>query len=128
MKFENIKGTSFPKRRTIKDRNGRDLVDAEEMKKRWKEYTEELYKKDLSELDNYDGVVRHPEPDIQECEVKWILGNTAVSKASGCNGIPAELFKTLKDDAIKIFHSIHQQIWKTTGLEKVNPHLNSQEG
>ena len=74
---------------------------------------EELYKKDLNELDNYDGVVSHPEPDILECEVKWALGSTAVNKASGCDGIPVELFKTLKDDAIKVLHSICQQIWKT---------------
>ena len=86
---------------------------------------EEMYKNDLNEPDNYDGVVSHPEPDILEYEIWWNLGSTAINKASGCNGIPAELFKTLKDDAIKIFHSIHQQIWETTGLEKVNPHLNS---
>ena len=74
---------------------------------------EELYKKDLNEPDYYDGVVSHPEPDILECEVKWALGSTAVNKASGCDGIPVELFKTLKDDAIKVLHSICQQIWKT---------------
>ena len=95
------------------DKNGRDLVDAEEIKKRWKEYMEELYKKDPNELDNYDGVVSHPEPDILESKVKWALGNTSFNKASGCNGIPVELFKTLKDDAIKALHSICQQIWKT---------------
>ena len=83
---------------TIKNRNGRDLVDAEEIKKRWKEYMEELYKKDLNELDNYDGVVSQPEPDILEHEVKRALGNSAVNKPSGCNGIPVELFKTLKDE------------------------------
>ena len=98
---------------TKKDRNGRDLIDTEEIKKRWKEYTEELYKKDLHEPDNYDGVVSHPEPDILECKVKWALGSTAVNKASGCDGIPGELFKTLKDDAIEVLHSICQQIWKT---------------
>ena len=86
---------------TIKDKNGRDLVDAEEIKKRWKEYMEELHKKDLNELDYYDGVVCHPEPDILECEVKWALRSTAVNKASGCDEISAEPFKTLKDDAIK---------------------------
>ena len=80
---------------TVKDRNGRDLVDAEEIKKRWKEYTEELYKKDLNELDNYDGLVSHPEPDMLESEVKWALGSTAANKASGGDGIPAELFKIL---------------------------------
>ena len=87
---------------TIKDRNSRDLVDTEEIKKRWKEYTGELYKKDLNEQDYYDGVVSHP--DILECEVKWALGSTADNKAEGCNGIPVELFKTLKDDAIKVLH------------------------
>ena len=108
-----IKGTFCPKMGTIKDRNGGDLVNAEEIKKRWKEYTEELYKKDLNELDNYDGMVSYPEPDILECEVKWTLGSTAVNKASGYDGIPIELLKTLKDDAVKVLHSICQQIWKT---------------
>ena len=97
----------------IKDRNSRDLVGTEEIKKRWKEYMEELYNEDLNEPDYYDGVVSHPEPDILECEVKWALGSTAVNKASGCDGIPVELFKTLKDDAIKVFHSVCQQTWKT---------------
>ena len=83
------------------------------IKKRWKEYLEEPYKKDLNELDNYDGVVSHPEPDILESKVKWALGNTSFNKASGCNGIPVELFKTLKDDAIRVLCSIYQQIWKT---------------
>jgi len=92
---------------TIKERNGRDLVDAEELKKRWKEYMEE-YKKDLNEQDYYNGVVSHPEPDILECEVKWALGSTAVNKTSECDGILVELFKTLKDDAIKVLHSICQ--------------------
>ena len=91
---------------TIKDRNNRDLVDAEEIRERWKEHTEELYKKDLNEPDYYDGVVSHPEPDILECEAKWTLGKTAANKASGCDGIPGELFQTLKDDAIKVLHSI----------------------
>ena len=97
---------------TIKDKNGRDLVEAEEIKMRWKEYMEEWYKKDLNERDYHDGVVSHPEPDILECEVKWAL-RTAVNKASGYNEIPAELFKTIKDDAIKVLHSLCQQIWKT---------------
>ena len=87
----------------IKERNGRELVDVEVIKKRWKEYTEELYKKDLNELDFYDFVVSHPEPDILECEVKWALRNIAVNSEG--NGIPAELFKILKDDAIKVLHS-----------------------
>ena len=89
------------------------LVDTEEIKKRWKEYMEELYKKDRKELDYYDDVVSHPEPDILEHEVKWALGSTAVNKASGCDGIPVELFKTVKDDTIKVLLSISQQIWKT---------------
>ena len=98
---------------TIKDKNGRDLVNTEEIKKRWKEYMEELYKKDLHELDYYNGVVSHPKPDILECKVKWALRSTAVNKASGCDEISAELFKILKDDAIKVLHSLCQQIWKT---------------
>ena len=84
-----------------------------EIKKRWKEYTEELYKKDLNDLDNHDDVVTHPEPDILECEVKWTLRSTAVNKASEGDGISAELFKILKDDAVKVLHSIRQQIWKS---------------
>ena len=87
---------------TIKDKNGRDLVDAEKIKKRWKGYTGELYKKDLNEPDYHDTVVSHPEPDTLECEVKWALRRTAVNKASGCDEISAELFKSLKDDAIKV--------------------------
>ena len=112
-KVRNIKGIFCPKMGTIKDRSGRDLVDREEIKKRWKEYTKNCTKKYLNELDNYDGVVNHPEPDILECEMKWTLGSTAVNKASGHDEIPVELFKTLKDDAIKVLHSICQQIWKT---------------
>ena len=98
---------------TIKDKNGQDLVDTEEIMKRWKEYTEELYKKDLNKLDYYDGVVSHPEPDILEWEVKRALRSTAVNKTNGCNEIPAELFKSLKEDTIKVLHSLCQQIWKT---------------
>ena len=90
----------------------RDLVDTEEIKKRWKEYMEELYKENLNELDYYDGVVIHPEPDILECEVKWALRSTAVNKACGCDEITAELFKPLKEDAIRVLHSLCQQIWK----------------
>ena len=93
---------------------------------------EEVYKKDFHEPDNHEGVVSDPEPDILECEVKWALGSPALNKASECNGIPVKLSKTLKDDAIKVLHSICQQIWKipavAIGLEKVNPHPNSQEG
>ena len=98
---------------TIRDRNGKDLVDTEEVKERRKEYMEELYEKDLNETDYYNGVVSHSEPDILEREVNWALGSTAVNKASGYDGIPAELFKTLKDDAINVLHSLCQQIWKT---------------
>ena len=95
---------------TIKDKNGRVLVYAEEIKKWWKEYTEELYKIDLNEPDYYNGVICHPKPDILEWEVKWALRSTAVNKASGCNEIPKELFKSLKDNAINVLHSLCQQI------------------
>ena len=98
---------------TIKDRNGIDLTKAENIKKRWQEYTEELYKKDPHDQDNHDGVITNLEPDILECEVKWALGSITVNKASGGDGIPGELFQMLKDDAVKVLHSICQQIWKT---------------
>ena len=98
---------------TIKDRNGKNLTEAEEIKKRWQEYTEELYKKGLNDPDNYDGVVIHLEPDILECEVKRALGSITTNKANGGDGILAELLKILKDDAVKLLHSICQQIWKT---------------
>ena len=98
---------------TIKNRNVTDLKEAEDNKKRWQEYTEELYKKDLNDLDNQDGVITHLEPDILELEVKWALGNITMNKASGGDGIPAELFQILKDDAVKVLCSICQQIWKT---------------
>jgi len=97
---------------SIKDRNCRDLTEAEDIKKRWQEYTE-LYKKDLQNPDNYDGVITHLEPDILECELKWVLGSITTNKASGGDGIPVELFQILKDDAMKVLHSICQQIWKT---------------
>ena len=90
-----------------------DLKEAEDIKKRWKEYTEELYKKDLHDSDNHDGVITHLEPDILECEVKWALESITRNKASGGDGIPVELFQILKDDAVKVLHSICQQIWKT---------------
>ena len=90
-----------------------DLTEAEDIKKRWQEYTEELYKKDLHDPDNHDGVITHLEPDILECEVKWALESITMNKASGSDGIPVELFQTLKDDAVKVLHSICQQIWKT---------------
>ena len=98
---------------TIKVRNDKDLMGAEKIKKRWQEYTEELYKKGLNDPDNHNGVVTHLEPDILACEVKWTLRSIAVNKASGGDRIPAELFKILKDDAVKGLHSICQQIWKT---------------
>ena len=97
---------------SIKDRNSMDLTEAEDIKK-WQEYTEELYKKDLHDPDNHDGGITHLEPDILECKVKWALGNITTNKASGGDGIPVELFQILKDDAVKVLHSICQQIWKT---------------
>ena len=97
---------------TVKDRNGMDLTDAEDIKK-WQEYTEELYKKDLNDPDNHNGVITHLEPDILECEVKWALESIPTNKASGGDGIAAELFQILKDDAVKVLHSICQQIWET---------------
>ena len=90
-----------------------DLTEAEDIKKRWQEYTEELYKKDLHDQDNHDGVMTHLEPDILECEVKWALGSITTNKASGGDGIPVELFQILKYDAVKVIHSTCQQIWKT---------------
>ena len=100
---------------TIKDRNGMDLTEAEDIKKRWQEYTEELYKKDLHDPDDYNSVITHLEPDILECEVKWSLGSITMNKASAGDRIPVELFQILKDDAdaVKVFHLIGQQIWKT---------------
>ena len=97
---------------SIKDRSGIDRTEAEDIKKRWQEYTE-LYKKDLQGPDNHDGVITHQEPDILECEVKWALGSIITNKASGGDGIPVEPFQILKDDAVKVLHSICQQIWKT---------------
>ena len=97
----------------MKDRNGRDLIEAEDTKKRWQEYTEELYKRDLHDPDNHNGVITHLEPDILDCEVKWALESITMNKASGGDGIPVELFQILKDDAVKVLHSICQQIWKT---------------
>ena len=97
----------------IKDRNRIGLTEAEDIKKRWKEYTEELYKKDLHDPDNHNSVITHLEPDILECEVKWALGSITTNKASEGDGISVELFQILKDDAVKVFHSICQLIWKT---------------
>ena len=98
---------------TIKDRNSMDLTEAEEIKNRWQEHKEELYKKGLNDLDNHDGVVTHLEPDILECIVKWALGSITTNKASAGDGISVELFKILKYDAVKVLHSICQQIWKS---------------
>ena len=112
-KIRDIKGTFHAKMGTIQDRNGMDLTEAEDIKERWQEYTEKLYKKDLHNPDNHDGVVTHLEPDILECEVKWELESIAVNKASRGDGIPVEVFQILKDDAVKVLHSIFQQIWKT---------------
>ena len=111
-KLEIQKEHFMQKMDSIKDRNGRDLKEAEDIKKRWQEYTE-LYKKDLHDPDNHDGVITHLEPDILECEVKWALERIAMNKASGCDGISVELFQILKDDAVKVLHSICQHIWKT---------------
>ena len=95
---------------TIKDRHGRDLTEVEDIKKRWQEYTEELYKKDLHDPDNHNGVITHLEPDILECEVKWALVSITTNKVSGGDGIPVELFQILKDDTVKVLHSICQHI------------------
>ena len=113
MKIRDTKGTFHAKMGSIKDRNCMDLTEAEDIKKRWQEYTEELYKKDLHNQDNHNGVITHLEPDILECEVKWALENITMNKASGGDGIPVELFQILQDDAVKVLHSICQQIWKT---------------
>ena len=112
-KIRDTKRIFQAKMRTIKDRSGMDLTEAEDIKKRWQEYTEELYKKDLHDPDNHDSVITHLEPDILECEVKWALGSIIRNKTSGGDGIPVELFQILKDDAVKVLHSICQQIWNT---------------
>ena len=111
-KIRDTKGTFHAKMATIKDRNSMNLTEAEDIKKRWQEYTE-LYKKDLHDPDNHDGVIIHLQSDILECEVKWALGIITTNKVSGGGGIPVELFQILKDDAVKVLHSICQQIWKT---------------
>ena len=112
-KIRDAKGTFHAEMGSIKDRNGRDLPEAEDMRKRWQEYTEALYRKDLHDPDNHDGVIAHLEPDILECEVKWALGSITMNKTSGGDGIPVELFQILKDDAVKVMHSVCQHIWKT---------------
>ena len=112
-KIRDTKGTFHAKKGTIKERNCMDLKEEGDIKKKCQEYTEELYKKDLHDPDNHDGVIIHLKPDILEWEVKWALGSITMNKTSGGDGIPAELFQILKDDAVKVLHSICQQIWKT---------------
>ena len=129
-KIRDTKRTFHAKMGSIKDRNGLDLTEAEDIKKRWQEYTEEMYKKDLHDPDNHNGVIIHLEPDIMECEVKWALESITTNKASGGDGIPVELFQILKDDAVKVLHSICQQIWKTQQCHwtgKVSFHSNPKE-
>ena len=113
MKIIDTKGTFHEKMGTIKDRNGMDLTEEEDIKKRWQEYIEELYKKELHDPDNHDGVITHRKPVILECELKWTSGSITTIKARGGDGIAVELFQILKDDAVKVLHSICQQIWKT---------------
>ena len=108
-----MKGTFHAKMGTIKDRNDMELTEAEDIKKRWQKYTEELYKKDLHDPDNHDSVITHLEPDILESKVKWALGSITTNKVGGGDGIPVELFHILKDDTVKVLHSVCQQIWKT---------------
>ena len=129
-KIRNTKGTFHAKMGSIKNRNGMDLTETKDINKRWQEYTE-LYKKELHDLDNHDGVITHLEPDILECEVKWALGSITMNKASGSDGIPVELFQILKDDAVKVLHSILPANLENpavaTGLEKVSFHSNPKE-
>ena len=112
-KIRDTKGTFHAKMGSIKDRKGRDLTAAEDIKKRWQEYTEELYRKDLHNPDNHDRVITHLEPDILECEVKWTLESITMNKVSGGDGIPVELFQILKENAVKVLHPVCQKIWKT---------------
>ena len=128
--FKKIRNTFHAKRGSRKDRNGMDLTEAEDIKKRWKEYTEELYKKDLHDPDNCDGVITHLEPDIPECEVKLALGSITMNKVSGGDGIPVVLFQILKDDAVKVFQSMSANLENSavvTGLANVSFHSNSKE-
>ena len=112
-KIRDNKGNFHAKMGTIKDRNGMDLTEGKYIKKRLQEYTEELYKNDLQDPNNHDGVITHLEPDILECKVKWSLESITMNKAREGDGIPVDLFQILKDDAVKVLHSICQQIWKT---------------
>ena len=121
-KIRDTMGIFHSKTGIIKGRNGMDLTEAGDIKKRWQEYTEELYKTELRDPDNHDGVITHLEPDILECEVKWTLGSISMNKASGGDGIPVELFQILKDDAVKVLHSMPANLENsavTTGLEKI---------
>ena len=130
-KIRDTKGIFHAKMGSIKDRNGMDLTEAEDIKKRWQESTEELYKKEIHNQDNHTGVITNLEPDILECEVKWALESITMNKASGGDRIPVELFQILKDDAMKVLHSICQQIWKTQqwpqDCKKVCFHSNPKE-
>ena len=112
-KIRDAKGACHTKMGTIQHRDGMDLTEVEDSRERWQEYTEELYKKDLHDSDNHDGVIAHLDPNILECEVRWALESITTNKASGHDGIPVELFQILKDDAVKVLYSIYQQIWKT---------------
>ena len=126
-KIRDTKETFHAKMGSIKDRNGMDLTEAEDIKKRWQEYREELYKKDLHDQDNHDGVITHLEPDILKCKVKWALRSITMNKGSGGDGIPVELFQILKVDAVKVLHSICQQIWKTQKWPQDSFHSNPKE-
>ena len=128
-KSKDSRGTFHAKMGSINNRNGMDLTEAEDIKKRWQEYTEEPYKKDLHDPDNHDGFITHLESDILEYDVKWALGSITTNKASGGDGIPVKRFQILKDDAMKVLHSICQQTWKTQQWlqEKVNFHSNPKE-
>ena len=130
-KIRDTKGNFHVKMGTIQDRNGMDLIEAEDIKKRWQEYTKELYRKDLYDPDNHDSVITHLKPAILECEVKWALGSITTNNASEGDEIPVELFQILKDDAVKVLHSICQQIWKTQqwpqDWKKISFHSNPKE-
>ena len=112
-KIRATKGTFYAKMSSIKDRSGKDLIEAEDIKKRWQDIQKNCTKKDLHDPDNHDGVITHLEPDILKCEVKWDLESITINKASGGDGIPVELFQILEDDAVKVLHSICQKIWNT---------------
>ena len=129
-KIRDTKGTFHAKMGSIKDRNGMDLTETEDIKKRWQEYTEKLYKKDLHNLDYHNGMITHLEPDILECKVQWAFGSSTAKQASGGDVIPVELFQILKDDAVKVVPSMCQQIWKLSSghkLEKICFHSNPQQ-